>query len=176
MLFFRALSLCCWLLAWPLACAAQAQPAALPTSQVVVTGQVEQEVVVTLADLARFPTHQLGDLAITNHQGQPRGTAKNLVGVLLRDVLQPAKIKAASPRQLSEFYLVCVASDGYRAVFSWNELFNSPTGDHTYLVVGKEGKPLEQIEERLLLVTTTDFRTGRRHVKNLAKIVVKLAE
>ena len=57
---------------------------------------------------------------------------------------------------LSEFYL------NYTA-----------TGDNLYLITSKDGKELNVMGDRILLISTTDFKTGRRNVKGLAKIIVE---
>ena len=36
----------------------------------------------------------------------------------------------------------------------------------------KDGKKLKDMEERILIITPTDFKTGRRHIKGLIMIVV----
>ncbi len=153
-----------------------AQTPIQPTAEFTVTGQVEREVKLTISDLEKLPESEIGSLEISNHAGEKRGTASNMKGVLVKDVLKNLKFKADTPRQLNEFYLTFVASDGYKAVFSWNEIFNSPTGDHLYLVTEKAGKKISEMEERILLVTTSDFKTGRRHIKALGRIVVGLVE
>jgi len=123
-----------------------------------------------------MPEMEIGSLNITNHTGEKRGTASDMKGVLVKDVLQGVKFKTETPRQSSEFYLTFVASDGYKAVFSWNEIFNSPTGDHLYLITEKAGKKIGEMDDRILLVTTSDFKTGRRHIKALSRIVVGRVE
>jgi hypothetical protein len=46
-------------------------------------------------------------------------------GVLLRDVLARAGFGAPTDRGAPVGVIEAVATDGYRAVFSWGELFNS---------------------------------------------------
>ncbi|MBA4298849.1 hypothetical protein SAMN03080617_03767 [Algoriphagus alkaliphilus] len=58
-------------------------------------------------------------------------------------------------------------------VFSCNELFNKPQGKEVYLITAEDGKSLDAMEDGLLLISKTDIRTGRRHIKNLSKIIVK---
>lgn len=146
-----------------------------PTESFSVTGAVEKEIVVRIDDLQKMPATALDDVVITNHLGEPRGTARGLKGIKVKEVLAGMVIRAESPKVLSEFYLTFIASDGYSAVFSWNELFNSPNGDHCYLITEKDGKKLADLPERLLVITSTDFRTGRRHIKGLQKIIVTRA-
>ena len=146
-----------------------------PTDAFTVSGVVEKEITFKIADLASRPSKSIPDVIITNHLGEPRGTAKGLKAILLRDVLTNVTFKSESPKALSEFYLTFIASDGYAVVYSWNEIFNSPTGDNIYLITEKDGKPLAEMSERLLIITPSDFKTGRRHIKGLNKIVVARA-
>lgn len=142
------------------------------TDAIVVTGLVEKEISLGIGEISAMPSRPVNDVVITNHLGEPRGTAKGLRGVLVKDLLAAVVIKAESPKVLSEFYLTFIASDGYTVVFSWNELFNSPNGDNCYLMVEKDGKKLAEMPERMLVITPTDFKTGRRHIKGLSRIVV----
>lgn len=156
-------------------CAGYAQ-SITPTKSITITGAVEPALEIDAAKILLNPVHTIGDLLITSHSGEPRGTKKGLKGVLVKDVLADLAFKTASPKELSEFYLVFVASDGYKVVFSWNELFNSPTGDHAFIVTEQDGVSIEKMEDRILMVVDSDLRTGRRHVKSLSKIIVGRAQ
>ena len=150
----------------------QGQSDIVPTNGFTVSGAVAKEITVTLADIASYPSKSIPDVIITNHLGEPRGTARGLRAVLIKDILVNVPFTAESPKVLSEFYLTFIASDGYAVVYSWNELFNSPSGDSVFLIVEKDGKKLNDMSERILIITPSDFKTGRRHIKGLQKIVV----
>jgi len=98
---------------------------------------------------------KIDDVIITNHMGEQRSTAKNMKGVLLKDLLDKLEFDAESPKVLSEFYLTIIATDNYKVVFSWNELSNTETGNHVYVIM-----------------SPTDFKTGRRNVKGVRQIIV----
>ena len=142
------------------------------TQSFLISGKIKAPRKIYGSDLSSYTIVNIGDLVITNHLGEPRGTAKSLRGVLLKDILGKVEIDAESPRVLSEYYFVCKASDGYAVVFSWNEIFNTTTGDNVYIITEKEGMPWRDLPESLLLVSAKDFKTGRRHVKALATIEV----
>ncbi len=146
------------------------------TNEFVVTGQIKKELKVTVADLEKLESKGIPDVVITNHLGEPRGTAKQLTGVLVRDVLKDLELIEETPKLFSEFYFTFVAIDNYKVVYSWNEIFNSPTGDNIYIVTSRDGKKLADMEERILVLTPTDFRTGRRHIKGLGQVVVRRVE
>lgn len=143
------------------------------TNSFTISGKVKKEVTLTLADLQTFRTHKIGDVVITNHLGEAKGTSKNLLGILLKDILSNVEFNAENPRLLSEFYITCISNDGYKVVFSWNEIFNTAIGDHVYLITSKDGKELKDMNDRILIMSTTDFKTGRRNLKGLSTIVVE---
>lgn len=149
------------------------QKATPVTNDFVVTGQLKKELTFSLADIEKFTSTAIGDVVITNHLGEPRGTAKQLTGILVKDVLKDLELKEDSPKRFSEFYLTFVAADNYKVVYSWNEIFNSPTGDNVFLITSRDGKKMNDMEESILILTPTDFKTGRRHIKGLRKIVVE---
>lgn len=142
------------------------------TDVVTIAGLVEKEITIGIPEISARQSQSISDVVITNHLGEPRATAKGLKGVLIKELLATASLKAESPKVLSEFYFTFIASDGYAAVYSWNELFNSPTGDHCYLITEKEGKKLADMPDRMLVITPSDFKTGRRFIKGLSRIVV----
>src|SRR5687768_6982036 len=120
----------CLLLLLPPMLRAQKQVA--PTDSIIISGEVTKGGVVRMADLKKLPERIIGDLVLVNAKGESRGTARGLKGVLLKEVLSAAvRFNTTNPADWSRFYFVLVASDGFTALYSWNELFNSPTGDRT---------------------------------------------
>jgi hypothetical protein len=142
------------------------------TTSFTVSGNVKSEKKISVNDLEKMPLLVIGDLAITNHKGEVKGTAKNMRGIRLRDVLKDIELDTDNPKLMSEYYFVATATDGYRVVFSWNELFNSGIGETVYVVIEKDGKKVSQTEDSILTISSSDIRTGRRFVKNLSSIVV----
>src|SRR5688572_14923744 len=96
-----------------------AQDNAKPTSSFTVNGKVKSPRIFTMTELKKLSPHNLGDVVITNHRGEAKGTAKELTGVLLTQILEQVELDAESPKVLSEYYFACIASDGYRVVYSW---------------------------------------------------------
>lgn len=143
-----------------------------PTEGFMVSGKVKNEHRVTISDLKNFKAVSIPDLQITNHKGIAKGKARNLKGILVKDILEGVEFDVQNPKVLSELYLTFIAIDGYKIVYSWNEIFNSTTGDHLFLITDKEGKTLEEMEDRVLIVTANDINTGRRYIKNLQRIEV----
>jgi hypothetical protein len=147
-----------------------------PTLSFAVSGKIKTERKISNADLKKFKTDDIIDVVIANHKGEVKGTAKGMKGVLLRDVLQDISLDTENPKLFSEYYYVCTASDGYKVVYSWNELFNTTIGNSVYIVLEKDHKALEGSEDNILMISTLDQRTGRRYVKNLQTIYVGRAQ
>jgi hypothetical protein len=80
------------------------------------------------------------------------------------------------PKFLNEFFFVFIASDGYRVIFSWNEIYNTETGNNFFIVTEMEGKKLKYLGQRILFISTGDLKTGRRYIKGLEKIEVRQLE
>lgn len=142
------------------------------TSSFTISGEVFSPLTVSVMDLKKWKEVIIGDLVITNHSGEKKSDAKGLKGILLKEILQTVEIKSESPKVLSEYYFVFTASDGYRVVYSWNELFNTSVGESVYLITEKNGKSITEMDDSILVVSTKDFKTGRRNVKGLSSIAV----
>ena len=64
-------------------------------------------------------------------------------------------------------------SDGYSVVVSWNKLFNTEIGNTLFLAVEGDNKSQKDGSEKILLISTKDFKIGIRHMKGLQSIEVK---
>jgi hypothetical protein len=96
-------------------------------------------------------------------------------GVLLRDVIASAPAYERQGRAQRWLTFEAVATDGYRAMFSWGELFNTDAAEHVLVIRARDGKPLDAAEGPLALRALADTRPGPRHVRNLCAIVARTA-
>lgn len=138
-----------------------------------VSGAVETPQILTVEDLRKFPPQQVGDLPLICQSGANVGNLENLKGVLLRDILEKAIIKAPGHNDVKKMVIIASASDGYKVVFSWTELFNSSIGEGVIVFFEKDGFPLADNEGKIAMISTKDIRTGPRHVKWLQNIEVR---
>ncbi len=143
-----------------------------------IQGQVVQPVKLDLETLLSRSGSlaSVDSLVIFTHDMKPRHTIHNLKGVLVKDILSAVKLNTDNPKDLSTFYFVCKATDEYKVVFSWNELFNTETGNHAMIIVSEEGRSGKELEDRIALISPTDKATGRRYVKWLTEIYVGRAK
>ena len=157
---------------------AQAHPpegdhAALVTKVLTVGGRVNQPLSLTLEDLAKLPSQTLADIPVRGKNGEVSRILKAYTGVKLTDILSAAGLVSSEPNDLKKTVFVATASDNYKAVFSWNELYNSMVGDGVLVLYARDGKPLDDDEGRIALISTTDRHTGPRHVRWLKDIRVQ---
>jgi len=165
-------------LAWTLPLAAMACPTDTDprASGVLLTVQVAGAGPLALdaAELARLPVTRLTQRQVVT-SGTSAASERNTVysGVLLRDVLARAGFGAATDRGARTGIVEAVATDGYRAVFSWGELFNSSLGEQALVIVSQDGRPLDAFAGPLALRSLADVRPGPRHVRNLCALLVR---
>lgn len=140
-----------------------------------VTGKVKAEKFFSLSDFKKLPTHDLGEIN-TSCSPKKRETAKGVKAILLKNLLDSVRFQYDSPKMLQRFYFRFEGADGYTVVYSFNEIFNTETGNHLFLVTEMNGQDISQMENRILLLTTSDIKPGSRNIKSLARIVVCIAE
>lgn len=120
------------------------------TESFTIEGRVKKSMTISLADLSSY------DIVTTNHLKERRSSLKKVKAVLLKDILDNMEIVTENHQVLNEYYLVCIASDNYKVVFSWNEIFNSETGKSVYILTGHDGKPASALDNRMALVSSKD--------------------
>jgi hypothetical protein len=152
---------------------ALAQEKTRQTNKFAIVGEVEKESVITMDSLKQYTISEIGDINVTDHTGAFKHKDDKLKGVLLKDVLSHTKFKTTSPKLLSRFYFVCTGVDGYKVVYSWNELYNTMVGDHVYIIMEKNGLAADKMPESMQMTSAADMKTGRRYLHNLDKIVVE---
>ena len=134
-------------------------------------GKVKNASVITMDSLNTYPLKVIGDIKVTDHTGQFKHEDDKLKGVLLKDILGHTLLDAKSPKLYSRFYFACIGNDGYTVAYSWNELFNTEVGNHVFIVMEKNGIKADKLPESIQMSSIMDFKTGRRYLHNLDKIV-----
>lgn len=142
------------------------------TTTLAVRGNIAIPMSLTVAELGKFAVHRVDDTRVVRGQGGNAEATRRFAGCRLRDVLDAAKLTERDHHDLRRTIIVATASDGYKAIFSWAELFNTTIGDGVLVVYERDGAPLGNDEGRIALVSLSDTRPGPRHVKWLATIDV----
>ncbi|MBK8403568.1 MAG: hypothetical protein IPL25_05620 [Saprospiraceae bacterium] len=145
------------------------------TNSFLITGKVKEEKTITLDDLKNYPIIDLKDIN-TSCSPKREEKSKDVKAVLLKSILKDVVFDYKKSHMLNQFYFLFVAVDDYKMVFSFSEIFNTEIGNNLYVVTELEGKGLEDMNNRILLLSTKDIKGGSRNMKWLSKIVVQIAE
>lgn len=139
------------------------------TARVAIGGAVEHTLSFSAEELREFPAGQTVELRLPSRDGG----FSTIKGTRLRALLERAGIKSADHNTVKKLAIIATATDGYKVVFSWSELFNAELGDNVLVLFERDGKPLASAEGPLALISGKDIRTGPRHVKWLRSIEVR---
>ncbi len=143
-----------------------------PSNEIKIEGKIKTELKFSIQDLEKFSTRPIKNFEIVNKHDSVKGIAKGLKGFPIKNILDKIEIVTEKPKELNEYYFTFIATDGYKVIFSWNELFNTEVGNNVFIITEKDGKKIIEMEERILVVSTSDLKIGRRYIKGLTKIVV----
>jgi len=135
-----------------------------------VRGDVLHPLELTVDSLRSMHVHTISDFDVVCSTGATVNRHTSSKGVLLKEILEKAVIRQSNHKDRN-FYIVARATDNYKATFSWAELFNSVTGDSVYVVFEENGHPI-QTRGSMILISTSDIKSGPRHVIWLQSIEV----
>jgi hypothetical protein len=153
-----------------------AQETLKPTLRFSISGKVKTAAVITIDTLKQYTIQTIGDLKVTDHTGAFKHEDDKLKGILIKDILSHTLYDVSSPKLLSTLYFVFVGADGYKVVYSWNELYNTEVGNHVYILMEKNGIKAADMKESFQMTSMMDMKTGRRYLHNLNKVIVGVAE
>ena len=140
-----------------------------------VVGRVKQPLVMHAEELWGMASEELHDLPIYCGTGDPKGSIGSCRGVLLENVIRMAEVIKEAENDTKKMFIVVSAEDGYKTVFSWQEIFNTPIGGGVMILIEKNGRSLCGKNGGLELISAEDYFTGSRYVKGLKSIELLLA-
>lgn len=143
------------------------------SESVMISGLVASPCSFSYEELLERPRTKFGDFIILCGSGKVKDIPRELSGVLLRDLIDETHVIIDNHEDPNLTYIVAAGKDGYRALFSWHELFNSPIGSGVLVVLEKDNLPLGPDEGMLCLVSCNDERPGPRRVRYLASVDVR---
>lgn len=145
----------------------------LVTQTLTIGGRVQHRLTLTVEGLRGFPAQTMPEIPIKGRSGETVRILKGYTGARLIDVLDKAVLVADDHNDLKKTIIIATASDDYKAVFSWGELYNTSVGEGVLVLYTSEGKPLGDEEGRIALISTKDSHTGPRHVRWLKDVQVQ---
>jgi DMSO/TMAO reductase YedYZ molybdopterin-dependent catalytic subunit len=137
-----------------------------------VIGRVSKPLELGMKELCAMETEEIADLGIICGEGDPKGSIRNCRGVLLENVVRMADVIKAEHNDTKKMFIVASAHDGYKTVFSWQEIFNTSVGGGVMILLERDGKRLDGNHGELELISAEDYFTGSRYIKGLKEIEV----
>lgn len=125
-----------------------------------------------LKDLATLPQTEIAETKTVRADQQQDTRLVKYHGVLLRTVLNASDFQEKDRHDFRKAVIIARARDGYVALFTWAELFNSRLGDSILVVTDIDGRKLPETEGPYALRSFGDIKPGPRHVKWLQQIEV----
>ena len=174
MIWIKTCCLALIFLTLPFANAGAKQTSRPANATVALSGEFKSPLAAGIDDLKKLALHTVRDLPIVCRSGEVKDTLKTARGALLRDLLDKAHPNLPGHFDANHAYVVIAATDGYKVIFSWNELYNTPVGDDVVLVYERDGQPLSAKEGPFLLISGKDRTTGPRHVRNVQSVELRL--
>ena len=143
------------------------------TTKVEVVGAVAHPMSLSVDDLRQLPVRTVEERrAVGEGNARAGAAAPGTRACCCATCSDKAEVVEAARHDKRRTVIVATASDGYRVVFSWAELYLSPVGDGVLVVVARDGKPLDDREGRIALISLRDTSTGPRHVRWLQRLEV----
>lgn len=141
-----------------------------------IVGRVEKPLLLPIETLRTMDCLETVDLPMICGSGELKGRIGHCRGVLLAEVINRAEVVVKEHNDTKKMFVVAAANDGYRAVFSWQEIFNSPNGDGILVVLEKNGHPLYDGCGEVDLLSVRDHLSGPRYVRQLTTVEIGIVE
>jgi DMSO/TMAO reductase YedYZ molybdopterin-dependent catalytic subunit len=135
-----------------------------------VIGAVEHPLILSVDSLKQMTVVNDTGYNVVCRSGETRSALNNFKGVLLRDILEKARLKK-SEHHNQNYCVLATATDGYSATFSWSELFNTENGKNVFVIFEENGQPIKDHGD-MVLISKTDVKSAIRHIKFLKSLEV----
>ncbi len=136
-----------------------------------VKGLIDRPTTLTVDSLKKMKVYTGGPFQVKSKTGEVKKDLKSFKGVLLKDILTRSGIKLESkaaagtyPFEKGSYYVLLTATNGYRLMFTYNELMLTDVGENTYIVFEENGKEVSD-GGKMFGFCITDRVTGARNIK-----------
>jgi hypothetical protein len=133
-------------------------------------GWVRQPLALDATRLDGYDPMLVSDFVVVCTFDGAHGGPRRLRGVPLRALVQAAQPAFGQRTDFKRVAIVAESREGYRALFSWNEIFNSVVGDGVIVAWDAPTALLPAPMGPYALASLYDRATGPRFVQRLAKV------
>jgi hypothetical protein len=141
-----------------------------------ICGRVETPMIVGMDTLRALDPVEIEDLPLHCGSGEPKGRIGHCRGVLLADIINQADMLITDHNDTKKMFIIAASDDGYKTVFSWQEIFNTAVGDGIMVILEKNGRPLYGGAGPVDLFSAQDHLSGPRYVKQLANVEIIMVD
>ena len=141
-----------------------------------IIGRVAQPLSISSTALCAMDTVDTGTLQMICGSGELKGKIGNCRGVHLAELINLAEVVVREHNDTKKMIVVVASDDGYKTVFSWQEIFNSANGEGILVILEKDGRPLYQGSGEVDLLSSRDHLTGPRYVRRLKTVEILKVE
>jgi len=141
-----------------------------------VCGRVETPILFGIEKLHAMDQVETGDLPLHCGSGVPKGRLGHCRGVLLSDVINTTDVLITDHNDTKKMFIIASSTDGYKTVFSWQEIFNTSVGDGVMVLLERDGRPLYNGSGPVDLLSAQDHLSGPRYVKQLSNVEIIMVE
>ncbi|MGE0082936.1 MAG: molybdopterin-dependent oxidoreductase [Desulfococcaceae bacterium] len=141
-----------------------------------ITGRVRKPYEIRMEELHSMQTQEIQDIPVICGSGTPKGSIGKFKGVLLGDLIRKADVLNEEHNDTKKMFIAASADDGYKVVFSWQEIFNTAVGGGVMIVIERDGTVFDGIQHPIELISAEDYFTGARYVKGLRNIELVLVQ
>lgn len=144
---------------------------AVETPHLIVGGWVRQPLRLDVAALQARGPQEVDFQVLCTFDGA-HGDRLGLQAVPLAPLIDEALPAFEHRTDFKRVAIVAESAEGYRALFSWNELFNTPVGAGVMVAFTPPGLPVHAHRGAFSLISRHDLHTGPRYVRQLAFVEV----
>lgn len=150
-------------------CASAAAPEALAT-ELRIEGCVRKPLALDTTGLDAMDGTLVQDFDVICTWDGSHGVLPPVRAVFLGDLLMRAQPAFEQRVDFKRMAIVAEGRGGYRALYSWGEVFNSPLGRGIVVAYARGGSALPDDKGTFVLFSRHDVATGPRYVQGLCRI------
>jgi DMSO/TMAO reductase YedYZ molybdopterin-dependent catalytic subunit len=139
-----------------------------------ISGRVASPLELSMDQLRSLDMVETDELMMICGEGNPLGRLGRIKGALLSDIVNLADVIAPEHNDTKKTYLVASGLDGYKTVFAWQELYNTPNGEGVLVALEKDGAPLYEGYGSADLISSMDHLIGPRYVRDIVNIDIRI--